>query len=331
MALLTVFAAGNLMAGGSKDSGKTGSGGYKVGLLLPGPVNDGGWNASAYAGLEEIKAKYNCTVNYQESIPPSNYEEIFRTYASQGYDLVFGHGYEFGDAAVKVSKEFPNIKVCITSTDLTAPPNVSSMRNNYYEMGYLMGFFAATMSKTKVIGAVGGMDIPSISDALEAFEIGAKAADPSVRVYSIMTGSFDDVAKAKEAALTMAEQGADIIFHDADQAGLGVFEACTEKKIFALGAIADQAALAPDTVLTSGINAVSKGMLAVFDLVAAGTWKPESYVMGAAEDAVAVAPFYKFDSQVPQALKAQLEKLLADMKSGAFNATAIVEAAKAKK
>ncbi|MDR3145674.1 MAG: BMP family protein [Treponema sp.] len=304
---------------------------FRIGLLLPGPVNDGGWNASAYEGLAEIKAKYNCETSYQESVPPSNYEEIFRTYASQGYDIVFGHGYEFGDAAIKVAAEFPQVKFCVTSTEISAAPNVSSMRNNYQEMGYLMGVVAATMSKTRTVGALGGMDIPSISDALWAFEAGVKATDPDIRVFSVMTGSFEDVAKAKESTLSMIEQGADIVFHDADQSGFGVFEACKEQGVLALGAIADQGEIAPDTILTSGICTVAAGMRAVVDLIIEGTWEPRAYLMGAAQDAVAVAPFRQFDSQVPQSLKDTLAKLLADMKSGAFNATAVVDAYKSSK
>jgi basic membrane protein A len=319
-----------LWAGGaSQPAGGASSSSYRVGLLLPGPVNDGGWSASAYEGITEIQKKYpDVQISYQESVPPSNYEEIFRSYASQGYSLIFGHGYEFGDAAVKVAKEFPNVKFCITSTDLTAAPNVSSMRNNYQEMGYLMGVIAGTMTKTNVIGAVGGMEIPSITEPIIAYEAAAKLVNPKIKVVSLLTGSFDDVAKAKEATLTMIEQGADIVFHDADQSGFGVFDACKEKGVIALGSIVDQGSIEPDTILTSGICAVSKGMLAIFDLVVQGKYEAKSYVMGAAQGAVDVAPFRNFDSRVPRELKDKIAKILADMKSGAFDAVAFTENAK---
>jgi basic membrane protein A len=334
MLLGAVFFAAStsgLWAGGSQNKEPAGqeSPKFRVGLLLPGPINDGGWNASAYEGMTEIKNKYpDVQISYQESIPPSNYEEIFRSYASQGYSLIFGHGYEFGDAAVKVAKEFPSAKFCITSSDITAPPNVSSMRNNYQEMGYLLGIIAGTMTKTNVIGAVGGMEIPSITDPIIAYEAAAKSVNPGIRVISVLTGTFEDVAKAKEAALTMIEQGADIVFQDADQSGFGVFEACKEKGVMALGSIGDQAHIEPNTILTSGICALSKGMLAVFDQVVQGTWGPNPYAIGVAQDAVDVAPFRNFDSQVPQELKDKVAKILADMKSGAFDAVAFTENSK---
>jgi basic membrane protein A len=327
--VLAVLAAG---CRGSRDGSqsKSGDSSYKVGLLMSGPMNDGGWNASAYEGLGEIKNKYpDVQVSYQEGIPASDYEEIFRTYASQGYTLVFGHGYEFGDAALKVAKDFPDVKFCVTSTDVSAAPNVSSMRNNYQEMGYLLGLIAGTMTKTNVVGAIGGMEIPSITESLIAYEAAAKSVNPQVRVMSVLTGNFEDVAKAKETALTMIEQGADIIFHNADQSGFGVFEACKEKGIKALGAIADQASIEPNTILTSGICSIGKGMLSIFDLVVREEWEPKSYAMGAAQDAVYVAPFRNFDSQVPRELKDNIARILGDMKSGAFDAIAFTEKAKA--
>jgi basic membrane protein A len=301
----------------------------KVGLLLPGPVNDGGWTASAYEGIKAIKNKYpGVQVSYQENIPPSNFEEIFRAYASQGYTMVFGHGYEFGNAAVKVAKEFPQVTFCVTSSDITFPPNVGSLRGNYQEMGYLLGIIAGTMTKTNVIGAIGGMDIPSITEPAAAYEAAAKSINPRVKVVSVVTGSFEDAAKAKEATLAVIERGADIVFQNADQAGLGVFEACKEKGVMALGSIGDQAAIAPDTILTSGVCSLGKGMLTVFDLFAQGNWRPESYVMGAAQDAVYAAPFRNFDSLVPEELKNRLAGIQADMKSGAFDAAAFTEKAK---
>jgi basic membrane protein A len=267
-------------------------------------------------------------VSYQESIPPSDYEEIFRAYASRGYSFVFGHGYEFGDAAVKVAKEYPDVKFCVISSGISAAPNVGSMRNNYQEMGYLMGIVAASMTKTKAVGAVGGMDIPSITGVLYAYEAAVKSVDPGIEVLSVLTGTFEDAAKAKEAALAIIEQGADVVFHNADQAAFGVFEACKEKGVMALGAIADQGSIEPDTILTSGICAVSKGMLAVFDLAVRGNYEAKNYVMGAAQDAVDVAPFRNFDSRVPRELKDKIAKILADMKAGDFDAVAFTENAK---
>src|SRR3989304_4771878 len=71
----------------------------KVGLLSPGPAQDKGWNQLAYDGLMAIKSQLGADVSYVEvADSPSEFEKAFTDYASQGYDLVIGHGYQFQDA-----------------------------------------------------------------------------------------------------------------------------------------------------------------------------------------------------------------------------------------
>lgn len=83
------------------------SGGLRVALLLPGSLNDGGWNAAAYNGLMELKNKgYDCA--FTESVAVTDIEQGFRNYASEGYELVIGHGAEFGEPAMRVAPEFPD-------------------------------------------------------------------------------------------------------------------------------------------------------------------------------------------------------------------------------
>jgi basic membrane protein A len=110
------------------------------------------------------------------------------------------------------------------------------------------------LTKTNVVGCIGGQDMPPIRGVLDGFAKGAKHVKPDVEILSAMTGSFDDVAKAKETALAMISENADIITAAANQAGLGSIEACKEKGIFALGVNQDQNSIAPDTVVVSAIK-----------------------------------------------------------------------------
>ena len=89
----------------------------KVAIVLPGTVNDAGWTASAYEGILAIEESYGCETSYMESIPVTNAEEVFRNYANSGYNVIFGHGSEYYDAAAAVAEEFPEIAFIVTSTD----------------------------------------------------------------------------------------------------------------------------------------------------------------------------------------------------------------------
>lgn len=84
-----------------------------VALLLPGSLNDGGWNANAYAGLKDLEAE-GYTVAFTENIAIAAIEEAMRNYASEGYDLVIGHGAEFGEPAMRVAPEFPDVNFFVS-------------------------------------------------------------------------------------------------------------------------------------------------------------------------------------------------------------------------
>lgn len=74
----------------------------KVALCLVTPVNDGAWSQLAYDAVMKAKDTYNISVKYTENIKPTEMEAVFTDYASQGYDLIIGHSFSFGDAALAV-------------------------------------------------------------------------------------------------------------------------------------------------------------------------------------------------------------------------------------
>src|ERR1043165_2891061 len=80
---------------------------FKVGLLTPGSINDGGWNNIAWQGLQRIRKDLGAQVSNQEGKTPAEIAEACRSYAKNGYDLAFGHGFEFQDAAMAAGKQFP--------------------------------------------------------------------------------------------------------------------------------------------------------------------------------------------------------------------------------
>ena len=79
-----------------------------------------------------------------------------------------------------------------------------------------------------------------------------KAARPSAQVRTVFTGSFEDVAAAKAAALALADQKCDFLFQNADSAAVGVFAAAEERGIRAFGSNRDQNALSP-AILASAV------------------------------------------------------------------------------
>ncbi|HEV8268829.1 MAG TPA: BMP family protein, partial [Thermoanaerobaculia bacterium] len=226
---------------------------FRVALLTPGPISDAGWNAGAYEGLKAIEQELSAKVSHVQVKTPAEFEEQFRAYASQGYALCFGHGFEFQDAAARVAKEFPNTTFVTTSGSKTAP-NLAPVVFELEQAAYLCGLAAGRMSKTAKAGMVGGVELPSIQSTFIAFEAGLKAGNPGATSRSVFTGSFEDVAGAKAAALALADQKCDFLFQNADAAALGVFRAATERGIYAFGTNKDQNALAPSVIASAVID-----------------------------------------------------------------------------
>jgi basic membrane protein A and related proteins len=247
---------------------------FKMGLLLPGPANDGGWNEMAYNALKKVESDMGAEVSYVElKQDPASYEKTFRDYAAQGYQLILAHGNEFEDAAKATAKDYPNVQFFISSSRLK-DPTVTGLNTNSDEPLYLMGVISAKMCKAA--GFVGGMEIPPISEALTGFINGAKSVDPNFKVYSTYIGNFEDAAAAKEAALSMIAQGADCIVPDADAAGQGVFQAVVEKKeqgVKTFGVFGSASETAPGQVLANYLSDYGAGVVLLAKQVKDGTFK----------------------------------------------------------
>ena len=140
----------------------------KVGLLVTGPVTDGGWNEIAYKGLQRIEKEMGAKIAYQQVERAEQFESGFRGYARDGYTLIFGHGAEMSDAAKRVAAEFPKTRFVTTGGDQTAP-NLAVIRLAAEEGTYLLGMLGASMSKSGKLAAIGGQELPPVRLAFDAF------------------------------------------------------------------------------------------------------------------------------------------------------------------
>ena len=289
----------------------------KVALCVSGPVNDGGFCAAAYAGLVQAEEEYGIESSYSENVAITDIEAIFTDYASQGYDLIIGHGFQFGDPALAVGELFPETKfVCINAT--VSAENVASYAMGMQDGTYLMGVLAASMTESGKIGMVAGLEGPSQIKLVEGYKAGARSVNPDIEIFQAYTGSFTDIAKAKEAAEAMVSNGADILSHCANQAGMGAIKAAEEAGILATGDSVDQNSVSPDTVMCSTIYNIPKLVFTAIGDVQNGTFKGELYELGMADGIVSIAPYHGFEDKIPQEVKDKIAELEKEITSGAF-------------
>lgn len=288
---------------------------YKIALILVGPVNDAGWNASTYEGARLLQKEQDFHFAYAEAVPFVESQAAIRDYASRGYDLIIANNFGYNDHMAAVAKDFPNTKFAVI-TGRVKGPNISSYDAGQREGTFLAGALAALMSKTGTVGVVGGDDMPSIVRAVEGFKAGAVYARPDIKVLSAYTGSFSDIAKAKETALAQIGAGADVLGHVANQSGLGVIQAAKEKGVWATGTGADQHKVAPETVLTTAMTDMKVVVRLIITDALSGTFGNQIVMPGIKEGVAYLAPFYELDAVVPSEVKQRLKTLAEDIAAG---------------
>jgi basic membrane lipoprotein Med (substrate-binding protein (PBP1-ABC) superfamily) len=273
---------GNLAACSRPDdaraSGQDGAG-FSVALLTPGPISDQSWNGGAYQGLLKIRDSLGARISHIQTKTPAEFEENFRQYGAQGYSLVFGHGFEFQDAAARVGPDFPKT-IYVTTGGQRTRANVSAMSFAFEQPSYLAGIVAASVSKSGMIGCVGGTELPPVKSGFEAFALGVRAVNPKARVVTAYLGNWDDAAAGKEQALAQIAQGVDVIYQNADAAGLGVFQAAKESKgVYIIGSNADQNNIAPTVTLGSVVIDLPNAFMALATEVKRGEFTPRVHVL----------------------------------------------------
>lgn len=258
---LNFYSISNVLAAESKSP-------IKIGLVLDkGGKDDKSFNSAAYAGAKKAEKEFGIELKYVEATDNNSLESLHRNFAQKKYDLIIGIGFAQTDAIKKVSKLFPEGKFAIVDGEIDEK-NVRALLFEEHEGSFVVGYAAGMKTKTNVIGFLGGMDIPLIRRFQKGFEAGVKTAQPKATIlvnYIGTTGeAWNNPAKAKELSLSMISQKADVIFHAAGASGAGLFDAASDKKIYAIGVDSNQNWIKPGVVLTSMLKKVD---VAVYEAI----------------------------------------------------------------
>ena len=273
--------------------------GLKVALLLSGAANDQGWNQTAYEGTQKACEKYGYELAYTENLEVADISAAFADYASAGYDVVIGHGYEFGDPALEVAETYPDT-------------NVASYVMACEQTAYVEGIIAASMTQSDKLGAIGPIPGDSLVKIINGYEDGAKSVNPDIEVQTAWTNSFVDTQLAQEAAKAMIDNGVDVIKHCANACGNGAMSAAVDAGIWCQGDSYDQSSLAPDNILDSALYNLDVVLDTALGSVADGSFEGDVYNLGMADGAVEVL----LSDNVPDEVKATAQDAIDKIISG---------------
>jgi basic membrane lipoprotein Med (substrate-binding protein (PBP1-ABC) superfamily) len=244
----------------------------KVAAIYTVPVEQQ-WVSRIHKALNAAVARKDITYKWSENVANNDYERIMRQYGNEGMDLIVGEAFAVERAARRAAADFPKTAFLMGSSFGPSRPNFAVFDNWIHEPSYLTGMVAGRLTKSNLIGMVGGYAIPEVNRLMHAFMDGARSVNPNVKFMVSFINSWFDPPKAKEAAFAMIDKGADIMYAER----FGVSDAAKERKVRAIGNVIDTAAQYPGVVVASALwhmePTIDRALLAV----QAGSFEPIDY------------------------------------------------------
>jgi len=249
-----------------------------------GKFNDKGFNQDQLAGLNQAKASLGVKTIALQSNSSSDYLPNLTTAVREGANIVSAAGYLLAPTLSTVAAQFPNVDFTITDDSVKGPDfkkaksvkNIEGLTYASNEAGCLVGYLAAEMTKkqggSQVIGAVGGIEIPSVDDYIVGYKYCAKLFNPSIKVLVGYSNDFVAQDKCKTIAQNQIGQGSQVEFQVAGGCGLGTLSAAAQAGIWGIGVDVDQYALAKN-VLTSALKKVNTGIYDAIQQAKSGKFK----------------------------------------------------------
>ncbi|GAA0588631.1 BMP family ABC transporter substrate-binding protein [Actinomadura livida] len=268
-----------------------------VALVTPQKAGDGGPTDNLVSGLATLKAAGYST-RHVAAPDPSSHESTLRNLAQSGTPVIVVSFSDFTQVLKTVAPDFPKTKFVHIYSDPYKPemPNVQTVSFDTQGPSYLAGVLAATVSKTGVIGFIGGTAIPSLYADYHAFEAGAKATRADIVLKSAFVGSFGDPVKGQQIAQTMFNNKVDVVLAYAGGSSVGVVKAADQAKTHVIydNVESDQTAGSVIAIASQHYGGtMAKRVRGIDD----GSWKPGGTVAGLADDGTFLDRAKKFRAE----------------------------------
>ncbi|HLI14552.1 MAG TPA: BMP family protein [Acidimicrobiales bacterium] len=286
---------------------------YRVAVLEPGTANDGSWGQAVDSGALAAGRATGAKVTLVDALEtPAQYQQQGASFASHGYNLVIIANGSDPQTVVALAHQFPHTFFCETAATIKVrPKNVCTNNLTYYDGDFLAGALAAMVSRTKVLGEIGGYSFPQLNWEMNGFSLGARYVDPRIKIKSTYVNTWTDVNVTRNAANAQIASGADVIFSATDQATQGIYAAAqTKGHTYAISQYFDTHRQAPSVVLTSVLFNLQGSVGNLIRLGVAGKLRNVNYETTFNDGAGRLAPFYNLaPNPVTPAIQARLHKI----------------------
>jgi basic membrane protein A len=199
----------------------TEEGKFNVAMVLIGPHDDGGWSQAHFEGLEYLQENVpNTHIAYIENVPEgADSEQIFRSLARKGFDLIYGTSFGYMDGMETVAEEFPDSTFIHISGFRSNSENFGNLFGAMENMKYLGGMLAgarAKMDGNPKVGYMATFPIPEEIRLGNAIALGVKETCPECTIDVRWINTWHDPILEKEAAASLFDAGSQVVFTGAD-------------------------------------------------------------------------------------------------------------------
>ena len=290
----------------------------KIAFAYVGPVGDGGWTFAHDNARKALEKEFGDKIktSFAENVPESaDAERVIRDMATQGNKLIFGTTFGYMEPMLKIAPDFKDVKF-EHATGFKQADNMRTYDSRTYEGAYMAGIIAGKMTKSNTLGVVASIPIPEVIRNINSFTLGAQSVNPKVKTKVVWVNGWFDPPKETEAATSLMNGGADVLFQNTDSPA--VLKAAEAKGKRAFGWDSDMTAYGPKAHLASAVINWGPYYIKATKEALDGSWKGGTGVWwGVKEGAIDIV-------SIAEDVPADIKTKVADVKKGLADGSYVI-------
>ena len=304
---------------------------YKVAMIMTGIITDGGWDQGHYESLRRaVESHPNWEMlEPKENVTDADSASAAQSYVDMGVNLLVANGNEFAsalsDVVADAADSHPEVNFLITNTDPKSElidyetlDHVMTVLPNFRQIGCLAGIVAGLMTRSKSIGFIAGMKLPSSTAKYAAFLAAAQKVNPGTTgQYNFEAGFTDASFGTKLTEQWINSKNVDVMWGDAsavDNGARQALEAAGADTHFDIAQPIDILGEDQPTVIASTVSDWMIGT--AMDKVEDGSFGGGIAIEANMEDGG--VSYGKFSDKVPSEVQSKIVELADQVKEGSF-------------
>ena len=288
----------------------------KIAFAYVGPVGDGGWTFAHDNGRKAIEKEFGDKVitSFVEKVPEAaDAERVFRDMVGQGSKLIFGTTFGYMEPMLKVATDHADVRF-EHATGYKQGANMRTYDSRTYEGAYMAGVIAGGMTRSNTLGVVGSIPIPEVIRNINSFTLGAQSSNPKIKTKVVWVNEWFNPPKETEAAQSLINQGADVLFQNTDSSA--VLQTAGKNKKLAFGWDSDMTAYSPEAHLASAVINWGPYYIRATREALEGKWTGGGNTWAGVKDGA--IDIVSISDKVPAETKEAVAKVKAGLADGSF-------------